>query len=380
MQNNVRVLYFEDDNAVATLIMESLGRQGCQFYHFSAFPETGMQSIQAMCDEPISLVILDINMPGKTGYEVCELLKEDFLPAHVPVLFTSGLMDDDDIMRAFAAGADDYLVKPIRLNELQVKIPKLIAQKQEQVDASEQASVAMKMAFDAMKNSSELGAILRFHEAIHLAEDNTALAQLVFDALKDFELESTLVLVSEQQPLYFRDDMQRSPLELESILAARSKGRLYSWRQYSFFSYDLFTVLIRNMPINDEERYGILKDQICLLLNGVDARIKSMLVSKSDHEKQQRIASIAKVLAGLVMDMERENTDFTAKFERIIADMETNITAELAQFNMLDNEEQALLTLINEAMASASALFDESLQNETQRKHIMDNLLKKLIE
>lgn len=380
MQHNTRVLYFEDDEAVAQLIKESLGRQGYQFYHFKAFPAAGMHSIRESCSEEIGFVILDINMPGKSGYEVCELLKKDFLASHVPIMFTSGLMDDEDIMRAFAAGADDYLVKPIRLNELQVKIPKLIAQKQEQCDAAEQASVAMKMAFDAMKNSSELGAILRFHEAIHQAGDNAALAQLMFDALRDFELESTLVLVSEPKPLYFRDDMQRSSLELESILTARNKGRLYSWRNYSFFSYDLFTVLIRNMPIDDEERYGILKDQVCLLLNGIDARIQSMLVAKAEQSKQQKIASISKVLANLVIEMEHDNTEFSAKFERIIADMETNLSAELCAFNLIEHEEQSLLAIVNQAVTGATVLFETSMENEAQRKLIMDNLLSKLVD
>ena len=378
MQNNGWILYFEDDTATAELLKTALGKQGYKFYHFAAFPDAGMHAIKETCTEHIALVILDINMPGKSGYEICQLLKQDFLADNVPVMFTSGLMADEDIMQAYAAGADDYLVKPIHLNELQVKVPKLIAQKQEHCDAAEQASTAMKMAFDAMKNSSELGAILRFHEAIHQAEDYAALAQLVFEGIRDFELGSTLVLVSEQEPVYYRDDMQRSQLELESILAARSRGRLYSWKAYSFFSYDLFTVLIRNMPIDDEERYGILKDQICLLLNGVDARIKSMLVAKSEKEKQQRIATISKVLANLVVEMEQQNTEFSMQLERVINDMEANIAAEITQFTLLESEENSLLSVVNESMALATTLFEQNIDNEKQRKLVMNQLISKL--
>lgn len=380
MATKLTILYFEDDQAVADLMLCSLSASEHTIYHFNGFPDAGIEEIQACCIKAIDIVILDINMPGKNGYEICELLKAEFLASDVPVLFTSGLMDDDDIMRAYAAGADDYLVKPVRLNELQLKLHKLIEHKQEQAQASEQASAAMKMAFDAMKNSSELGAILRFHEVIQQAEDFNSLAQQVFDALREFELESTLVLVSEQEPLYFRDDQSLSSLELESMVAARSKGRLYSWKRFSFFSYDLFTVLIRNMPIDDEERYGILKDQVCLLLNGVDARINSMLVARKAHSKQQKIASISKVLAKLVLEMEHENTDFSAKFERIIADMETNLASELCAFNLIETEEQSLLAIVNQAVTAATALFETSMSNEAQRKVVMDNLLTKLLD
>lgn len=380
MDTNLTILYFEDDVAIAELITSSLSAQGHVIYHFTSYPDDGLAAIKSRCEHDIQIAILDINMPGKSGYEICELLKEDFLPAQVPILFTSGLMADDDILQAYAVGADDYLVKPIRLNELQLKIPKLIEHKQEQFDASEQASSALKMAFDAMKNSSELGSILRFHEVIHQANDFSALAQLVFDALREFELESTLVLVTQEQPLYFRDDQVLSPLELESIVAARNKGRLYSWKRFSFFSYDLFTVLIRNMPIDDEERYGILKDQICLLLNGVDARINSMIIATAEHSKQQKISSISKVLAKLVLEMEHDNTEFSAKFERIIADMETNLSAELCAFNLIEHEEQSLLSIVNQAVTEATVLFESSMESESQRKLVMNNLLNKLVD
>ena len=258
--------------------------------------------------------------------------------------------------------------------------PLIQLQKQEYAESAEQISAAMKMAFDAMKNSSELGQILRFQKAVYTTPDMKSLARLLFDALTEFSLQGALVVPGADGHDYFRDDEQRTQLELESILAARAKGRLYSWKQYSFFSYDLFTVLIRNMPIDDEERYGILKDQICLLLNGVDARIKAMRVAKSEAEKKKRLTSISKVLAGLVLEMEQGQTAFSERFETIISDMETNIAAEMAQFNLLEHEEQALLAIVSDALSAATALMQESIANEQQRKAIMDNLLLKMVE
>ncbi|MDP4528513.1 response regulator [Alkalimonas delamerensis] len=373
------IVYFEDETEVANLVVHSLQKAGFRVHHFASFPEGGVDAIKQACVEPVDLVMLDINLPGKNGYDICRLLKDEWLSEQVPVLFTSGLMADEDILHAYEAGADDYLVKPVRLHELQLKIPKLIQQKREQFDASEQASVAMKMAFDAMKNSSELGAILRFHEVIQQASDFADLARLMFDAVREFELESSVVLLCNHEPLYFRDDESKSSLELESMTAARAKGRLYSWKRFSFFSYDRFTVLIRNMPIDDEERYGTLKDQICLLLNGVDARINSMLVALAEQAKQQKISSITKVLAKLVLEIEHENTEFSANFERIIADMETNLSAELCEFNLIEAEEQSLLNIVNQAVTAATQLFETSMANEAQRKVVMDNLLQKLV-
>lgn len=378
MNNSLHVLYFEDDQATANLLCIALSNHGYQVQHFTHFPEKGLSEIAAACTDGIDLVILDINLPGLNGYDICQLLKQDLLPAHVPILFTSGLMQDEDILKAFDAGADDYLIKPLRINELQLKIPKLIAQKKEQIESSEQASNAMKMAFDAMKNSSELGSILRFYEVIHQAHDFDSLANLLFDAIKEFDLESTLVLIVQEPALYYRDDKLRSSLEFESILAARDKGRIYSWRKYTFFNYQHFTVLIRNMPIEDEERYGILKDQICLLLNGVDVGITGILLMQEDQKKQKRITATSKVLAQIVLDIESENVEFSSCFEKILADLETNMSAEISQFNLLEEEEHLLLSITNEGMRQARALLDNALETEVLRKEVINKLLAQL--
>jgi hypothetical protein len=132
------------------------------------------------------------------------------------------------------------------------------------------------------------------------------------------------------------------------------------------------------MPIGDEERYGVLKDQICLLLNGVDARIKSMLIAQSEAEKRQRISSVSKILANLVLEIEQGNIQFSEQFEKIIIDMETNISAEIAQFSLLEREEQTLMKVVSESMAAATALFDGSLESEKQRKQLISVLLEKL--
>ncbi len=378
MNSQLQVLYFEDDEATANLVLLSLRSQGYIVQHFSEFPSDGIAEIRAACSQDIALVILDINLPGLNGYAICQLLKQELLTEQVPVLFTSGLMQDEDILKAFDAGADDYLIKPLRINELQLKIPKLITQKKEQIDVAEQASTAMKIAFDAMKNSSELGGILRFYEVIQQAEDFDNLASMLFDAIKEFDLESTLVLTVREPALYYRDDKLLSSLELESILAARSKGRIYSWRKYTFFSYQYFTVLIRNMPIDDEDSYGILKDQLCLLLNGVDVRIAGIILKQDDQKKQKRIAATSKVLAQLVLDIENENVEFSGAFEKILADLETNLTAEIAQFNLLEREERLLLSITNEGMTQARALMDSALDTETLRKDVINNLLLQL--
>lgn len=75
----------------------------------------GEQALQrAMTDPKPDLILLDIQMPGMGGYEVCARLKDDPATCDIPVMFITNLSDDDDEKRGLDMGAVDYLLKPMR--------------------------------------------------------------------------------------------------------------------------------------------------------------------------------------------------------------------------------------------------------------------------
>jgi DNA-binding response OmpR family regulator len=377
-ENKLNILYFEDDMANAALLLDYLHSNQHKVTHFQGFPLGGMADVRDRMPTPPDIVLLDVNMPGLDGYQICQTLREDYLPESTGVIFTSGLMGDDDIMRAFSAGADDYLIKPVRLQELLVKISQVHRNRQEQASKGEQAQVAMKMAFDAMRASAELGEILQFQEKIHQLQSPQEIATASFSVLQTFDLQGTILFLHDKEPIHFRDDGVKPGLEVDSILAARNRGRMYHWKRMTFLNYQLFSVLIRNMPVDDEERYGILKDQICLLFNGLDTRLSTLMLAASEQDKQKRLKTISQVLASIALEIEQSSVAFSEQFERIIMDMETNLKAEMAQFNLLDSEEQSLMALIDNSLEAATRLFGEQLDTGKQQKQLMDKLLDKL--
>jgi two-component system phosphate regulon response regulator PhoB len=72
------------------------------------------------------LVVLDWNLPGMTGIELCRVIRRDPASARLPVIFLSGRSSSQDIVDAFACGADDYVSKPFRAPELGARIFSLL--------------------------------------------------------------------------------------------------------------------------------------------------------------------------------------------------------------------------------------------------------------
>ncbi|HPS67303.1 MAG TPA: hybrid sensor histidine kinase/response regulator [Holophaga sp.] len=82
----------------------------------------GETGLRACGDERPDLVLLDISMPGKNGFEVCRELKTIPELREIPVIFLSGLMETRDKLEAFASGGVDYVGKPFRLEEVEARV------------------------------------------------------------------------------------------------------------------------------------------------------------------------------------------------------------------------------------------------------------------
>jgi len=105
---------------------------------------SGAEALQILelSDGGIGLVILDVMMPGLSGYETCRRLREKYALTELPVLLTTVRNEPEDLMYGFEAGANDYLTKPFRPQELRARVRTLIEMKR-----SAEEAVRSEMAF-----------------------------------------------------------------------------------------------------------------------------------------------------------------------------------------------------------------------------------------
>jgi putative two-component system response regulator len=108
-----------DDNPTNLKLMEEMLRSGG--YQVRSFPR-GRMALAAAIDEPPDLILLDINMPEMSGYEVCERLKASAQLSEIPVIFLSAMNASEDRLRCFRSGGVDYVSKPFQFEEVQARV------------------------------------------------------------------------------------------------------------------------------------------------------------------------------------------------------------------------------------------------------------------
>jgi putative two-component system response regulator len=111
MSNSVtRPLILAVDDEATNL---QLLRQILQDHYRLLFAKDGARALDLARQERPDLVLLDVMMPGMSGYEVCAALKAHAATAAIPVIFVTALTDTDDELEGFEAGAVDYIIKPV---------------------------------------------------------------------------------------------------------------------------------------------------------------------------------------------------------------------------------------------------------------------------
>ena len=117
------VLLAEDDADIRFLVTFKLEQAGHQVSGFG----DGLSALASAREHPPDLAVLDIMMPGMSGLDVCRELRGDPATAAVRVIILTSAAQEADIAAGFAAGADDYIVKPFSPRDFAQRVKAVLA-------------------------------------------------------------------------------------------------------------------------------------------------------------------------------------------------------------------------------------------------------------
>jgi len=130
-----RILVIEDDPDIALSLRMKLERDGGFAVETVDDGSAGMRSA---IDHPPDLVLLDVNLPGMDGFEVCRHLRKNPATAATPVIMLTARIDETDRISGLDLGADDYITKPFSPKEALARI-RAVLRRSERADAGPEA-------------------------------------------------------------------------------------------------------------------------------------------------------------------------------------------------------------------------------------------------
>ena len=117
-----RVMIVDDEPDALAMMENILMDEGFELIKVSNATEVGLRAAQLSPD----LILLDFLMPEINGFEVSKALRNNELTRSIPIMAVTALTKEQDIERIFECGADEYLAKPFRIDQLLEKVRELI--------------------------------------------------------------------------------------------------------------------------------------------------------------------------------------------------------------------------------------------------------------
>lgn len=142
-----RVLVVDDLEANRELLARILERQGHTVYTAG----TGEEALELVARQRPDVVLLDVMMPGRSGFDICAELKRHDATRLIPVVLVTALSELDDRIHGIEAGADDFLTKPVNPHELQARVRSLLRIKRytDELDSAEAVILSLGLTVEA---------------------------------------------------------------------------------------------------------------------------------------------------------------------------------------------------------------------------------------
>jgi len=121
----------EDETSIITLLKYNLEKESYKV----SFCENGEQALKQIKDKHPDLILMDWMLPDLSGVEICKNLKKDKKYNDIPVIMLTAKGEEEDKLRAFDTGADDYVTKPFSQKELNARIKSLLRRSKPQSSA-----------------------------------------------------------------------------------------------------------------------------------------------------------------------------------------------------------------------------------------------------
>ena len=231
----MKVFLLEDDDAISMGLKYSLEKEGYEVTH----AESVIQTRKLWKGDCYDVCILDINLPDGNGYDVCKFIKEK---EDVPVIFLTASDAEVNVVMGLEMGADDYICKPFRINELMARIKTVLRRsgkrnsgmgsEDESVEKlanisiyTNEAKVTKKDEETGEERNIELTALeyrllLTFCNNKGVVLSRNQLLQDMWDVSGDFVNDNTLTVYIKR----LRDKIEKDPTNPQIIRTVRGMG------------------------------------------------------------------------------------------------------------------------------------------------------------
>ncbi len=354
-----KVLVTDDDEFMRVMIAESIGG------HFTIVEaSSGDECLEVAARERPDVILLDVEMAGIDGYETCRRLKADFELDSIPVIFVSSHDEIGARLRGYEAGGEDYILKPFDAEELHAKVSNLLAKLSQAAQLKEMANYASRTAMTAMSSASEVGSLLQALQVFNNCADFKALVDATLNGLTSYGLEGAVQIRTPNGTLTTTTRGEASPLEASVIGHMAGMDRIVQYRNRLSITYPAVSLLVSNMPTEDPDRCGRLRDHLAVLVESAEVRTNTLMTDARSRQRGERIAEAVQRITATLSEIDREQRQTRVATAQAIQDLTVSLERAWVTLALTEQQEQYIAGIVSDGVTRVQ---DAQLEEVSQQ-------------
>jgi len=334
----------------------------------------GESGVAAAMTDPPNVILMDVEMPGMDGYTACRLLKKAPVTQDVPVVFLSSHAETADRLAGYEAGGEDYITKPFDPDELSRKVGVVLRNHRKRRELVQNVNVATRTAMTAMSSVGDIGIIMRFLGEMVGCLDFPSVADCIMGAMRGFGLDVAMQLRDEDESLSLSGEGICSALEESVLHNMASCARIVDLGSRSAFNYPRVTIIVKDMPRDNPEHYGRIKDNLATLTESVDVHLRSLSRVKSALRRGDTMLALLQRSMTTLKDIETRYRTQRAASSQILNALAFEIEDSFISLGLTEGQERRLQNTLRTAIDQAQAIYDEEVESDRLMRNFSQDL------
>lgn len=364
-----KVLVVDDDPIITELMVSVLNQD------FEANSvNNGKDALRTVAADIPDLILLDIDMPGMDGYSVCLHLKGAPETASIPVIFVSAHDTLEERLNAYDSGGEDFIIKPFEPDEMIKKVRVAIKNRTAREQLKEEKDQAMQMAMSVMANLGETGVVLGFLRNCFSCENYSNLARLAIDTMRQYDLECQIQIRTRKESLTLTKDGTASGLEASVFEKMLGMGRIFQFKTRMIINFDHVSLLVVNMPQENDELSGRIRDNAALVAEGAEASANALALAEETREKSVLLGNVARKTRDAVEILKEQYQGQKVEAQMVLHRLEEDVEKVFYRLGLTEPQEEIMRETVRGAALRAIRLYDKGIDLDHHLGTILNEL------
>lgn len=353
------------------LELSDLGKQVVEYFAADCV-KTEEELVEALQEEPYKVVVLDLAIAQDLDLKFCARVLEKPEMHEVSLVLLTRSQSVQDKLKALEIGCDDFIESSANGEEACARVTRSIFHRIANEQLATRLEMASRAARSAMVDNSDLGANLQFLLSVHDCDNLDQLGQRFFQTIERYGLKCSLQMRSIMGDKNMEAHGMAKDLEAQLLAQMAESGRYIDFGKRTICNYDKVSLLIKNMPVDEPDKYGAIKDNTFCLVQGLNARIHALEDQYRILEERDALTKLSKDVKSVMHSLK---DSYQEVMRSIVSQVETTsnlIQDRIPALMLAEHDEAFLENTLNDCVRDTNRIFNEGL--------VVDEMFEKLEE